>query len=228
MKIEGIDGDIKGAIFDMDGLLVDSEKLYWDANIQAAKEENIPVPHDAYLNLVGATVADMENFYHKYFKTVEARNKFIKRTDDIVWEWINEGRLTLRPGVKEALDYFEQHNIKMAIASSNYKKVIELVIEKLKIQKYFEFYLSYADVVAGKIKAKPAPDIYLLAAKKINLPKNELMVFEDSSTGVEAAKNAGIDVVMVPDLKQPTSKDRKNATLIVKDFFEFLNKVITQ
>lgn len=77
----------------------------------------------------------------------------------------------------------------------------------------------------GNIKAKPAPDIYLLAAKKINIPKKNLLVFEDSSTGVASASAAGLKCVMIPDLKKPTSIDKKNATLICNDFYHFIKKI---
>lgn len=225
MKVEDIADPIEGIIFDMDGLLVNSEKLYWDANIVAAKEANLDIPDDSYLKLVGSSVKEMEAFYHKHFKTEADRDKFIKRTDDLVWKWTDEGKLELQPGVREALAVFKEKNIKLSIASSNYENVIAHNLDVLKIKDYFDFYLSYKDVQSGKIQAKPAPDIYLLAAKKMKLPKENLLVFEDSSTGVAAASAAGLKCVMVPDLKPPTNLDKDNATLICKDFYAFLEKI---
>ena len=119
----------------------------------------------------------------------------------------------------------KEKNIKLSIASSNYENVIVHNLDVLKIKDYFDFYLSYKDVESGNIKAKPAPDIYLLAAKKMQLPKENLLVFEDSSTGVAAASAAGLKCVMVPDLKQPTNLDKDKATLICKDFYAFLEKI---
>lgn len=225
MKIKDITEPIEGVIFDMDGLLVNSEKLYWDANIVAAKEANLDIPDDSYLKLVGSSVKEMEEFYHRHFKTKADRDKFIKRTDELVWEWTDEGKLKLKPGVLEALQLFKKKQIKLAIASSNYDEVVAHNLDVLKIKDYFDFYLSYKDVEAGKIKAKPAPDIYLLAAKKMQLPADNLLVFEDSSTGVAAASAAGLKCVMVPDLKQATDLDKKNATLICKDFYTFIEKI---
>lgn len=225
MQVQGINDEIKGIIFDLDGLLVDSERLYWKANIQAAKEYQIDTPEDAYLQLAGATAKEMEDFYHKYFKSEKERDAFIKRTDDLVWQWTDEGKLKLQPGVQEALDKFQDLGLPMAIASSNYEDVVEHALWSTGIRNYFKFHLSYIDVQKGNIKAKPAPDIYLLAAKKLNINKANLLVFEDSPTGVEAAKNAGIKCVMIPDIIKPTAKEEQNATIICDNFLDFLKKI---
>ena len=137
MKVEDIADPVEGIIFDMDGLLVNSEKLYWDANIVAAKEANLDIPDDSYLKLVGSSVKEMEDFYHKHFKTEADRDKFIKRTDDLVWKWTDEGKLKLQPGVREALAVFKEKNIKLSIASSNYENVIVHNLDVLKIKDYF-------------------------------------------------------------------------------------------
>lgn len=225
MRVKGIKDEIKGIIFDLDGLLVNSEKLYWEANIQAGKEAQLGMPHDSYLKLYGAPVSKMQAFYHKYFKTTAQRDRFIKRTDDLVWQWTDQGKLKLQTGVQSALDKFQQLGLTMAIASSNYEDVLQHDLWVTGIRNYFAFHLSYLDVQKGKIKAKPAPDIYLAAARKLALPAASLLVFEDSSSGVQAAKNAGLKVVMIPDLLAPTKKDRQNATLICKDFHEFLKRI---
>lgn len=225
MRVKGIDDDIQGIIFDLDGLLINSEKLYWDANIQAAEEEKLGTPRDAYLKLTGATVKEMQNFYHKYFKTTADRDRFIKRTDDLVWQWTDEGKLKLQKGVQVALDEFQKRGLQMAIASSNYENVLQHALWATGIRNYFDFHLSYLDVQKEHIKAKPAPDIYLAAAKKMGLPQKNILVFEDSSTGVQAAARAGLKCAMVPDLIPPTEKDKQNAVMICKNFFEFLRKI---
>lgn len=225
MKVTGIKDDIKGILFDLDGLLVNSEKLYWQANIQAAEEAHLGTPRDAYLKLTGASVKEMQAFYHKYFKTKTDRDRFIQRTDDLVWQWTDQGKLKLQPGVQSALDRFQKLNLKMAIVSSNYEKVVQHDLWVTGIRNYFAFHLSYLDVQAKKMKPKPAPDIYLAAWQKAALPRENLLVFEDSATGVAAAYNAGLKVVMIPDLIPASAQDREKASLVCPDFFAFLRKI---
>ena len=177
------------------------------------------------MKLTGATVKEMQDFYHKYFKTDADRDRFIKRTDDLVWQWTDEGKLKLQPGVQEALGEFRKRGMHMAIASSNYEDVVQHVLWATGIRNYFDFHISYLDVQKGHIEPKPAPDIYLTAAKKMHLPKENILVFEDSSTGVQSAASAGLKCVMVPDLIPPTEKDRTNAAMICQNFFEFLKRI---
>lgn len=225
MRVQGLNHDYQAIVFDMDGLLINSERLYWQANIQAAKEEKLGTPEDSYLKLTGATVKEMNDFYDHYFKSRQELKRFVDRTDELVWQWTDEGKLKLQPGVQKALDKFQQLGLKQAVASSNYQNVVEHAVWATGIRNYFEFFLTYKDVQRGKIKAKPAPDIYLVAAKRLGLAKDKILIFEDSATGVAAAKNAGIDVVMVPDLLPPSAQDKQNASMIVSDFNEFLTKI---
>lgn len=222
MKVKGLKQPIIGLIFDMDGLLVNTEKLYWQANILAAHEEGLNIPDNAYLKLNGASVAQSQAFFKKYFPNDEQRNLFIKRTDDLVWQWAEEGRLRLMPGVAQALAQFKDWGLKMGIASSNYARVIKHNLALTHISDYFDFILSDVDLEGQNVQPKPAGDIYRLAAAKSGLPQDQLLVFEDSSNGIAAATAAGLRSVMIPCLKQPTMADRKRASLIVASFADFL------
>ncbi|MDF7638795.1 HAD family phosphatase [Lactobacillus sp. ESL0791] len=225
MQVNGIKEEITGILFDMDGLLVNSEHLYWQANIQAAKEENLHTPDDTYLKLAGASEQVMQNFYHHYFKDKAQVDHFIARTNEIVWQWADEGKLQLQPGVQAALDQFQQLALPMALVSSNSEKVVEHVMWVTGIRNYFCFHVSLVDVKENNLRSKPAPDIYLLAAKKMNIAKENILAFEDSSSGVQAAKAAGIKCVMIPDLLPPTELDWQNAVMVCKNFCDFLGKI---
>lgn len=218
MQFSGLIEDLQGAIFDMDGLLVNSEDLYAKANYEAAKDAGLDLPKNFYEELTGSSLNDMQAFYDKHFKTEEQLNAFIKETDDLVWKWATKGQLKLRPGVLETLEVFKTNGVKMGIASSNYQNFVEHFIDLTGIDGYFDFYFYYGIVS----NPKPAPDVFLLAQEKLALPKENILIFEDSSTGVLAAKNAGIKVVMVPFLTEPTEADQENADLITPSFNEFL------
>ncbi len=225
MRVQGIEDEIKGILLDMDGLLVNSENLYWEANIQAAKEADLGTPDDIYLKLVGSTTTDMDDFYLKYFKNKEQQDQFIKRTDDLVWQWTEEGKLKLRPGVQKALDLFQKAGLPMAVVTSNTEDVVEHNLWTTGSRNYFQFHLNYDDVKKNNVKPKPAPDIYLLAAKKLQVPQNNILAFEDSSPGLLAAVNANLKCVMVPDLIPASKKDYQNAVFVCQDFYQFLKKV---
>lgn len=220
MQIKGIKHEKQGVIFDMDGLLVNSEELYWKANIQASKEYNLGIPDDSYLTLVGASVKSMDDFYAKYFASDEVRRAFVKRTDDLVWQWTDEGKLVLKPGVQDILDKFEELGINMGLASNNYKSVVDHALWVTGCRNYFDYIVTHDEVAEYKLRSKPFPDLYLEAQKKSGLAKDQLLIFEDSSMGVEAAANAGIDCVMIPDLKAPTAVDREKTIMVCQNFFQ--------
>ncbi|MCI1884189.1 MAG: HAD family hydrolase, partial [Lactobacillus sp.] len=147
---------------------------------------------------------------------------FVRRTDELIWQWTDEGKLKLMPGVQAALDKFQAAGLRMGIASSNYKKVIDHNLWVTGIRQYFDFCLSDIDLAADHVQPKPAPDIYELAAQRLALPKEQLLVFEDSSNGIEAAWRAGLTAIMIPNLKAPIAADHERASLILDNFNEFL------
>mgnify|MGYP002578858479 CR=1 FL=1 len=165
------------------------------------------------------------NFYEKYFPSDEVRQAFVKRTDDLVWEWTDQGKLKLKAGVKEALEYFNDLGLTVGIASNNYKSVVDHNLWVTGCRNSFDFIVTHDEVAEKKLRSKPFPDLYLAAQERSGLGKDQLLIFEDSSMGVEAAENAGIDCVMIPDIKPASAEDRARAQLICPDFFDFLKKI---
>ncbi|APT19089.1 hydrolase [Amylolactobacillus amylotrophicus DSM 20534] len=221
MRVDGIIDDLNGVIFDMDGLLVNSEELYEKANQIAARNAGLDLPADFYETLSGSSLLGVQAFFDEHFDSQEAIDAFIKETDDMVWQWVLEGQLKLRPGVQEALELFRRSGVKMAVASSNYENFVQKFLTVTGISKYFEFYLYYGAVP----NPKPAPDIYQLAQERLGIPTEKLLIFEDSTTGVQAAKNAGIKVIMVPFITRPTAQDQIDASRIMPSFYEFIDLV---
>ncbi len=100
MRVDGIIDDLNGVIFDMDGLLVNSEELYEKANQIAARNAGLDLPADFYETLSGSSLLGVQAFFDEHFDSQEAIDAFIKETDDMVWQWVLEGQLKLRPVCK--------------------------------------------------------------------------------------------------------------------------------
>lgn len=178
---------LKGVIFDMDGVLVDSEEFICKAACAMFEEKGHKVDPDDFLEFVGTG----ENRYlggvaqkHGIKLDIEQAKK---RTYDIYLEII-VGNLQPLEGVREFIDLCKSKGLKVAVASSADRRKIDGNLKEIDLpQEIFEAIVSGEDVE----NKKPAPDIFLLAAEKISLPASDCLVVEDAVTGVAAAKAAG-------------------------------------
>ena len=190
-----------GAIFDMDGTLFDTEKLYRQAWLDVAgefgEEPNFDLPIAACgTNMGEESVRVVERFY----PNVDCE-KYVNRVLELV-EACRAKKLDLMAGVEEILKFFRDANVKMAVASSAPVEVIEDNLTRKNLRGYFEVVVGGDLVTHGK----PAPDIFLLAAKKLNLAAADCYIFEDSFNGIRAAQAAGGAAIMIPDTMQPTDE----------------------
>lgn len=211
-----LDKEITGAIFDMDGLLINSEELYYEAGIAIAQRENLPIPRDAYLAIKGYSSEQFKQYYLNYISE-NTFDDFINQTNTYVEQAIQEGRLHLMPGAFELINKLKQDHVKLALASNNHKVFINDVLAKLAVRDFFDVVLSHEDVN----QPKPSPDIYDSAQEKLAIPYNQLVVFEDSGPGVKAATYAGIASVLIPNLRDATTKERQLATLTLPSLGKF-------
>ncbi|MEJ6348311.1 HAD family phosphatase [Holzapfeliella sp. He02] len=208
--------DIKGAIFDMDGLLINSEQLYYEAGLAVIEKDNLPIPKKAYLDIKGYSSDQFKKFYLNFIDEKTFAN-FMKQTNSYVEQAINSGKLQLMPGVKQLINQLKQAGVKLGIASNNHRVFIEQVLTQLAIRNCFDVILSHEAVN----QPKPSPDIYCAAQKKLAIAPSQLIVFEDSGPGIKAANGAGIDSVLVPDLRDATAKERQQATLTLDSLSQF-------
>ncbi|WP_125980207.1 HAD family hydrolase [Loigolactobacillus iwatensis] len=217
---------VHGIIFDMDGLMFDSEKLYNQANIEAAKEMKLPFPDDYYERFIGASDDDMMAFFDEAFGGKEQTERFMELTYQRINELVRTGHLKKKPGLDDLLDYLDQQKIAKIIASSNFKSKINEFLVAGGISDRFSKIVSVDKVKAGK----PAPDLFLQAQTELALPKEQVLILEDSANGLLAAKAASIDCLIVPDLIQPTDEMKRQAVAVlpnlgaVKDYLKKINR----
>ena len=189
--------EIKAVLFDMDGLMVDTESLSTEAFINSAKAQGYNMTKEETLKVLGFTKASIYQFWIDYFQGTNVDGK--KLVDDH-YEYIENVLYTVGPEkmpyVKELLKYLKENNYKIAVASSSDTADIKNNLEKTKLEKYIDEIASGAEVENGK----PAPDVFLLAAKRLGVDPKDCLILEDSKAGIKAGKASGAMVFMVPDM----------------------------
>ena len=171
---------IRGAIFDMDGLLLDSECIWQRGWYEIAEEMGISLPDTFTMEVCGTCGSQMEMVVRRNYR-VDDPQRIMDACRERVYRYEEEG-VPLKPGAEEILSGMKNRGVLLAVGSSSPIEMIRSNLEKAGV-------LSYFDALAcGREAAhpKPAPDIFLLAAKKLGLPPEECLVFEDSPSGVEA------------------------------------------
>jgi len=210
----------KGAIFDMDGTLFDSEKIYQSAWLATVKDFGKDRGEELVKEVSGSSEANCRKMIHEFYPDVDV-DKFFKQVVATAVKVFENDGVEMMKGVKEILTYFNEHGVKMAIASSSSIEVISRNIERADIKKFFSAVVSGESVEHGK----PAPDIFLKAAEKINVPASDCYVFEDSFNGIRGAYAAGCVPVMIPDTVQPTDEIKKLCAAIYPSLTDALNAI---
>lgn len=189
--------EIKAVLFDMDGLMIDTESLSTEAFINSAKAQGYNMTKEETLKVLGFTKANIYQFWIDYFQGTNVDGK--KLVDDH-YEYIENVLYTVGPEkmpyVEELLKYLKENNYKIAVASSSDTADIKNNLEKTKLEKYIDEIASGAEVENGK----PAPDVFLLAAKRLGVDPKDCLILEDSKAGIKAGKASGAMVFMVPDM----------------------------
>ncbi len=194
---EGRNSRFAAAIFDLDGLLIDSEPLWQDAEMEVLACAGVNLSREECLQTTGLRTDKVVEYWFERRPWDTLRFPLDQVAGDInrrVIELIGE-RGAAKPGVHHAIDFVSRRGLRRAVASSSSMDVISAVLSRLGLAATFEVVHS-ADFESD---SKPAPDVYLGAAKRMNVAPNRCIAFEDSMAGVQAAKAAGMTCVWVPE-----------------------------
>ncbi|MBP3568408.1 MAG: HAD family phosphatase [Lachnospiraceae bacterium] len=195
---------VEAILFDMDGLVLDTEKLYTRFWQEAANALGYPMTKEQALGMRslnrGAGRSKMQSYFGEAVDYDGIRAKRIEMMDAFVEQ---EG-VTLKPGIHELLAYLKEKGIRTAIATSSPIERTILYLTSVGLQNSFD------ELVSGYMveKGKPEPDIYLYAAKKLGVKPEHCMVLEDSPAGILAAHRAGCIPVMIPDQDTPDAETK--------------------
>jgi beta-phosphoglucomutase family hydrolase len=180
---------IKGFIFDMDGVIIDSEPLHFELNRRIMRDFGLELPDEVFIPYVGITNEQMwAELIDRYrlnttIAELQAKEALLKR----------EVFQDLQPikGIPELLANLKKDGIAIGLASSSSREFIEMVLEKLQIRGYFQAVVSGRELT----RSKPDPEIFLRTAELLNVKPVDCLVLEDSRHGVEAAKRAGMKCI---------------------------------
>jgi beta-phosphoglucomutase family hydrolase len=203
---------IKAVIFDMDGVLVESEHIHIEAEQQTLLKHGVRISADELHKYTGTTAEFMFTELIKNYRLKTTFERMFNEKEEILFKLLEKETRPTK-GVIDLLKRLKRKGIKLAIASSSHRKLIDYVLRRLDIGRLFDFVVSAEDIA----HSKPNPEIFLKSARGLKVESVECLVVEDAKLGIEAAKNAGMKVIGYRNLHSG-DQDLSRADMIVYDF----------
>lgn len=189
----------QAAIFDMDGLLLDTERVCQQSFIKACQTLSLPFLQEVYLGIIGQNAQGIEKTIRDGYGETLDYTQLRKTWMSYYHEVVEHHAIPVKEGVIELLEWFQSKKIPMAVATSTDQKLANVKLQLAGLSHYFTDITSGCEVTHGK----PHPEIYLLAAKRLNIAPQECLGFEDSNNGVRSGVAAGLQMFQIPDLVSP-------------------------
>lgn len=212
--------NIKCILFDIDGLMVDSEALSFTLIGEILREHGYEMPLSFYQKTIGVSQQIGARLFTETYPGIDGQKDVYNQFEPRYEQAVREGRLNPKPGLFELLDELDRRNLRRAAASSNVETVVMANLRSVGALHRMDA-LVYDGLVR---RVKPFPDLFLKAAELLGAKPEECLVLEDSTAGVQAAQAAHIPVIVVPDLIPPTEETlricfaRMDSLLDVRNF----------
>lgn len=212
---------IKAVIFDMDGLLIDSEPLWQESEISVFGKVGLRLDHRMCLETMGLRVDAVVDYWYARHPWENVSHKEIET--GIIDEVVERILLKAMPkeGVDSVTNFVQSKRVRVALASSSSYRIIRAVLDKFDLKEKFEIIYSAEDEEYGK----PHPGVYLTTARKLQVKPTECLAIEDSFNGVKAAKEAGMRCIAVPDSTSRGDKRFDLADVVLNSLSEINDEV---
>lgn len=197
--------NIKGAIFDLDGTLVDSMWVWKQIDKDYLKSKGYTVPDDLHSNISHLSFTQTAKYFKERFNLSDSIDDILETWHTMAYTHYSQN-VKLKDGAKEFLDKLKKMDIKIALATSNSKPLLEACLKNNNVYDYFDSITTTDEVSRGK----NFPDVYLLAANKININPHECVVFEDIPAAIKGAKLAEMNVIAVYDKSSEAASKELN------------------
>lgn len=202
-------------IFDMDGIIFDSERLVLDCWERIGEKYGIPDIGEVFMRCIGTNRVRTRQIVDEHYGKTFPYEKFSAESSALFHEMTEKEGLPIKAGVREILTYLREEKIPLGLASSTR---IAVVTQELKDAGLYEYFQT---VVGGDLleNSKPAPDIYLMTCERMRVLPEKTYAIEDSYNGIRSAYSAGLHSVMVPDMLPATEEMRNLSEAVFKDLF---------
>lgn len=211
--------DIDAVIFDMDGSLVDSMWMWRAIDIEYLGRYGIALPENLQEKIEGMRFVETAMYFKEHFPIPDSLEQIMEEWNRMAWDkYLYE--VPLKKGIPEFLSHCKKSGIRLGIATSNSRALVENVAKVHNLRDYFSCIMTGSDVLRGK----PNPDIYLAVAKGLGVSAGRCLVFEDIVAGILAGKNAGMRVCAVEDDYSAQAREAKKelADYYIEDFTDIL------
>ena len=209
----------KAVVFDMDGVLFDTERLCQDSWIEVANRRGLPDMEIIFPKCIGRNANDSRQIVLEAYGADFDYEVFRREASDWFWKYLEENGLPVKEGVQELLNWLKEQGWRIGLASSTRRSSVISHLEQAGIKDFFE------EIITGDMveHSKPLPDIYLLACRKLMVDPAETYAIEDSPNGIRSAYRAGMKPIMVPDLLSPDGEMEQLSTCIFSGLLDVLD-----
>lgn len=213
--------DIDAVIFDMDGSLVDSMWIWHEIDIEYLGRFGISLPQGLQSKIEGMSFHETAVYFKEHFSIPNSLDEIKQTWNEMAWDkYMHE--VPLKPGIPEFLKGCRERGIRLGIATSNSRELVENIAAVHHLKDYFTCIVTGSEVERGK----PSPDIYFAVAAGLNVACDRCLVFEDILPGIRAGKSAGMKVCAVEDEYSVPARDAKKelADYYIEDYYGFFEE----
>ena len=210
---------MKAVVFDMDGVLFDTERLCMEAWMAVAENWGLPEMEEVVPQCIGLNANDSRQVVIGAYGEDFDYPLFRKETAAWFADYVDRNGLPVKPGVREILEWLKESRYIVGLASSTKEASVRSHLEMTGLSDYFSV-LTTGDMVEH---SKPRPDIYLLACERLGVEPGQAYAIEDSPNGIRAAHAAGLCPVMVPDMVEPDGEILRLCRIVLRDLVQVLD-----
>ncbi len=190
---------IKAVIFDMDGLMIDSERVTYEGYVIECGKLGLTMEKEFYISLLGCPIPSIFERFYQHYSPDFPMEMVLKNVHQYMNDLFENQGVPVKDGLRPLLAYLKDHGYKTIVATSSARNRVDRILEQTGLASFFDDSICGDEVEHGK----PNPDIFLKACQKIQVSPSQALVLEDSEMGIQAAASAKIPVICVPDMKYP-------------------------